>query len=179
MKKPYLFLLMLFAFVGLQAQEDFLPDTDLKEMEMYKSACFGKCPSYKLTIYKNKLAVYEGYSNVEKEGIWTKKLSGAEYKKVCKAYKKSGFADIENNFFDNRIADAPITTLSYKTGSAMSVLKKNLSWTEVLDDLEMKMEAVGNSSGWELKKKPMKLEDKRNVDYIPDEIIVTLNKDTN
>lgn len=161
----------------VNGQEDFMPESKLIEMEMYKSACFGLCPSYRLTIYKNKMAVYKGYSNVDKEGVYTKKLSGSEYKQVCKAFKKSGYGSIENNFFDNRIADAPITTLAYKVGGEMKIIKKNIKWNEVLDGLESKMETVGKSSGWTLKQSMAKPERGGQKDHIENEIIVTLNKD--
>jgi hypothetical protein len=170
--------LLMMGTLIVNGQEDFMPESNLIEMEMYRSACFGVCPSYRLTIYKNKMAVYKGYSNVDKEGVYIKKLSGSEYKTVCKAFKKSKFADIENNFFDNRIADAPITTLAYKVSGEMKVIRKNISWNEVLDALELKMENVGKTSGWTLKQSLAKPDKGPGKNHIENEIIVTLNKDT-
>lgn len=180
MKKLIFLSALIFSLnITVEAQEDFIPEKNLLEMELYKSACFGQCPSFSLSIYKNKIAIYKGYSHVDKEGIYMKKLSGAEYKKVCKAFKKSAFGSINNDFFDNRIADAPVTTLSYKVGSEMKTIRKNLSWNEVLDDLELKMGEVGNSTGWTLKQK---LETRKGggapKNSIENELIVTLNKDT-
>jgi len=170
-------LIMMGTFMA-NAQEDFIPESNLIEMELFKSACFGLCPSYRLTIYKNKMAIYKGYSNVDKEGIYVKKLSGKEYKQVCKAFKKSDFETIENNFFDNNIADAPITTLAYNVKGEMTIIKKNIKWNEVLDDLESKMVTVGKSSGWTLKQSIAKPERGEHKNHIENEIIVTLNKDT-
>ena len=181
MKKLLIFSALIFSLnIAANAQEDFIPDSDLLEMELTKSACFGKCPAYKLSIYKNKVAIYKGFSNVDKEGIYMKKLSGAEYKKVCKAFKNSDFASIKNDFFDHTIADAPVTTLSYMVNKEKKTIQKNLTWSEVLDDLELKMGDLGNSSGWVLKKE---LENNHGGgvprNSIENELIVTLNKDTN
>lgn len=49
------------------------PDEAMPRIELVKSYCYGSCPAYRLTIWKNGLVVF-GYGTKPHDGIWWRSI---------------------------------------------------------------------------------------------------------
>ena len=89
MKKVLLVLLLTIQIVA-QAQ------TKLSQIRMERSPCFGKCPSYVITIQSNGALQYEGRNNAPFTGKRTAKLTPAQTKKLFKQFEQQKLKSLKS-----------------------------------------------------------------------------------
>ena len=79
-------------------------------LTMERTPCFGKCPSYKLTIFNTGNVVYEGFTFAKKEGKHTKKLSKIQLTEIQDKIESINLFEM-NDKYDSQITDIPSTIL--------------------------------------------------------------------
>ena len=77
-------------------------------ISLEKTACFGRCPVFKIIIYDNGEASYNGQKFVKKVGKYDLKVSKREIDKILSKAKKIGFNNLKNEYSE-RITDLPTT----------------------------------------------------------------------
>jgi hypothetical protein len=77
-------------------------------ISLNKTACFGTCPVYKIKIYNNQSAIFEGIKFVEKEGSYNFKISKKEINTILNKAKKINFQKMEDEYTE-LITDLPTT----------------------------------------------------------------------
>lgn len=88
-------------------------ETPIKEalfLSMERTPCFGKCPSYKLTIFNTGNVVYEGFTFAKKEGKHTKKLSKSQLTEIQDKVESIKLFEMKDKY-DSQITDIPSTIL--------------------------------------------------------------------
>ena len=78
---------------------------------IYRSACFGMCPSYEMSIYKDGTILLEGKRNVRLLGNFAAKLSTKQMRMFSDMAVSIDFFEM-NDVYDRPITDVPSTTLS-------------------------------------------------------------------
>ncbi len=146
------------------------PSTLVREMELQKNPCFGKCPYYLMTIYKGGIVRFDGRKFVKKFGLYTKKLSKSEYKAIKKAFKKADLWSFKDSYISN-IPDLPKPRLTFQQGDKVKSIIGDMNRPQVVNDLQAKMEAIAESDGWTVRSVPNpEIQDY----YITDELIISL-----
>ena len=81
---------------------------------MHRTSCFGRCPDYKIEIFKNGLVRYTGYMFVTDSGTYTKKFSSDKAAALYRLFKLYR-VDTCKASYENRIPDLPglIYTIKY------------------------------------------------------------------
>ncbi|PCJ26349.1 MAG: hypothetical protein COA97_06090 [Flavobacteriales bacterium] len=79
-------------------------------LTMERTPCFGKCPSYKITIFNTGNVIYEGFTFAEKEGKHTKKLSQKQLLEIKSQIEIINLFELEDKY-DSQITDIPSTHL--------------------------------------------------------------------
>lgn len=74
--------------------------------------CFGTCPVYKLQIYTDGTAVYEGIKNIEMSGVYIAQLTPEQMNRLIASAKSIGYMEFENEYDDPNVTDKPTTTTS-------------------------------------------------------------------
>ena len=145
-----------------------------KEMEMQKNPLFWEmCCLYVLTIYKGGIAAFDGKQYVEKYGLYTKKLSKSEYKKIKKSFQAADFWTLDDNY-PSDIHDIPKVRLTFNQKGKTKTVTGDINRPEVIKNLEKEMVAIADSEGWTLRSVPdINLPDY----YIQDELIISLRKE--
>lgn len=114
-----------------------------------KSACFGSCPSFKMTIdSEKKKAFYKGNSHVDKIGNYEKNISEAEITKLAAAFDKSGFFEMKDEY-TSEIPDLPSRYVSYSLDGKLKKIKDRQSAPAELKELEKMLDVIADSDGWE------------------------------
>ncbi len=80
-----------------------------------KGYCFGKCPVYTLTIFKDGSMLYEGKANVERLGFYTAQLSKEQVKELQEGIKTYKILDSKEDLVDKMLMDAPTYKLKVVT----------------------------------------------------------------
>ncbi len=124
-----------------------------KIIEMEKGPCFGRCPIFKLTIYKNGMAAYEGERYTDRLGLHVKLLPKSTFEEI-----KQQFRDADlwryRNVYKGRIPDLQTVTITYhEDGESKSITGKD-GRPEVVMELESALDEIANSKGWTQKGEP-------------------------
>ena len=106
--KNYLlvFILLFSSCFNLTKQKELQSPKIIISLE--KTACFGRCPVFKVIIYDNGEALYNGQKFVKKVGEHDLKVSKREIDKILSKAKKIGFNNLKNEYSE-RITDLPTT----------------------------------------------------------------------
>jgi len=106
--KNYLLVFILFfsSCFNLTKQKELQSPKIIISLE--KTACFGRCPVFKIIIYNNGEALYNGKKFVKKVGEHDLKVSKREIDKILSKAKKIGFNNLKNEYSE-RITDLPTT----------------------------------------------------------------------
>ena len=106
--KNYLLVFILFfsSCFNLTKQKELQSPKIIISLE--KTACFGRCPVFKIIIYDKGKALYSGQKFVKKVGEHDLKFSKKEIDKILSKAKKIGFNNLKNEYSE-RITDLPTT----------------------------------------------------------------------
>ena len=106
--KNYLLVFILFfsSCFNLTKQKELQSPKIIISLE--KTACFGRCPVFKIIIYNNGEALYNGKKFVKKVVEYDLKVSKREIDKILSKAKKIGFNNLKNEYSE-RITDLPTT----------------------------------------------------------------------
>lgn len=78
---------------------------------IHRGACFGSCPTYKMTIYTDRFVEYEGIRAVDLIGKYTSTISQEEYDKFIEVAEFIEYMSLED-VYDGPITDIPGTRTS-------------------------------------------------------------------
>ena len=81
---------------------------------MEKGSCYGKCSVYNIKVYKNRVVVYEGIANVDKYGLYSKKLTKEELNNLISSFEVSNFFKYDS-VYPSSVIDFPMIKLFYST----------------------------------------------------------------
>ena len=79
-----------------------------KIISLEKTACFGRCPVFKIIIYSNGECLYNGIKFVKKSGEYNLKINKREIDEILSQAKEIGFDNLKNEYSE-RITDLPTT----------------------------------------------------------------------
>lgn len=151
--------------------------TNLKKDEVRfsldKSACFGNCPIYNLTITQDGYATFEGIANSDKLGIYGKQITDDQFHSIEKAFIESDFESFPKNI-PSQIADLPSIAIGYHNGNEYKMVTGKEDRPEQLLQLQFMLEKIADSGGWKLLKSAEEIDNtkKPEVVTIYDEVII-------
>lgn len=118
MKKSFLIILVLLAAAGVYAKKQKKACSRKQKIEsisMHRTACFGRCPDYIVTLNKDGMVTYTGIHFTKDSGVYQKKLSTATINKIFKQFNDYRVDTCQSNYIV-RITDIPglIYEIKYK-----------------------------------------------------------------
>lgn len=118
-------------------------------MYLAKGVCFGRCPTYQLSIYGNGKAAFNGERFTDKLGKYEKQLDNQTFSSLKQAFASSNFETFERSFV-SRLPDLPLVTLGYKSADTLQLSAGKERRPEGHEALEALLNDVAESDGWEL-----------------------------
>ncbi|MEP7196182.1 MAG: DUF6438 domain-containing protein [Saprospiraceae bacterium] len=111
-----------------------------KLVSLSKSACFGKCPVYTLTIYEDGMLILESKLNIEKLGVYQTSLPVDKLNELNKRLHGINWLNYKSKYMRN-IPDLPITTLTYyhHQDSAYSIIESNYSMPNEIEEIQTEL----------------------------------------
>ena len=106
-------------------------------VSLEKTACFGTCPVFKIKIYKNGDAIFEGKKFVKKTGLIKFKVKQNEIQKILAKAKNIKFTKMLNEYTE-KITDLPTTYIQIKEKK----IKDYYGAPKKLKDLEKLIEEI-------------------------------------
>jgi len=81
-----------------------------------RTACFGWCPIYKLTVYRDGVVEYDGDSYVKTKGKATGQLTVEQLTAIDELFQKNGYMGFADTYTDASVTDMPSVHTSYSAG---------------------------------------------------------------
>ena len=139
---------------------------NLPYVDMFKGACFGQCPSYRVSIYQDGTALFESRRFTEKVGIFTRKLTTKEIKTIEQLMIVCSW-DTYINYYESQLPDLQMTAI--RSGQYSIKFKENVP--KELMVLSKVLEQIANDGKWsEISN------GSNNQDFGQHEIIIKLKK---
>lgn len=114
-----------------------------------RTACFGTCPSFKMTIEGEKMkAFYKGNSSVDKIGNYEKNISEDELTKLTNAFETYKFFEMKDEY-TNEVPDLPSRYVTYSVDGKSKKIKDRANAPAGLKEIEKMLDAVADGKGWE------------------------------
>ena len=137
-----------------------------KVIEMYKSPCFGECPTFTLTIYEGGFASFNGRAYTDKEGVYVQQLSKEVYKTLMNTFQTANL-DQYKDHYPSDLHDLPKVTIKYFSKGGSKSIMGDIERPEVIVNLEKQLDKIADAQGWVQREGPIKEEAK-----ISNELIV-------
>lgn len=132
-----------FSSVELNEQGNFIDMKSKTEkilVKIRKTACFGRCPVYEFTIFKDGTAKFDGLQYVNKTGKHSFKLSKEEFNKLHSLLNKTTFSEYQDSYNNPRITDLPSVYVTSQGKQIQIRIWKNVP--EELKSLEKFIEQI-------------------------------------
>jgi hypothetical protein len=113
-----------------------------------RTACFGNCPIYKLTINgKTNTATFYGEQHTKKTGSYHKPISTYELKELIDLFDKQKFNSLNDNYL-GEIVDLPINIITYQYKGKTKTVQERSVAPEALITIEKKLSEFAEGEGW-------------------------------
>jgi hypothetical protein len=88
---------------------------EIISVEVYHTACFGRCPIYKVDVNKDGIATYTGMRFTEDSGVYQKKIGARKAQALLNEFAKYRI-DTCKDHYESLIQDVPgiVLTIRYK-----------------------------------------------------------------
>ena len=113
-----------------------------------RTPCFGTCPVYKLIIYPDGHAVYEGFQHVTHTGKYTTTFTKEELKAIADKAESINYFKLKNNY-DSPVTDFPTTVTSLTINGKTKTISNRANAPAELREFEIYLEKL-------FKDKPLK-----------------------
>jgi len=128
------------------------PDTTLSPDSLYMSyertPCFGRCPIFKIRLYKSGYVTYEGINFVDNMGYYDAKATDKQVKLIRDQIAESGYADWENSYDNNMISDLPAQVYSVEVDGQQKRVVARYNVPAEVKELGLFIENVFKSTEW-------------------------------
>lgn len=144
--------LFITAFAGLaQKQKSVTQDvknqSQITEITLERTACFGTCPIYKVTLKRDGTATYVGKQFVERTGTYSGKFYGFE--RLAQLIESRGYFDLKDNYTINA-TDLPSTVTSVvRAGRRKTITNYGDTGPVELWGIEQAIDGVLANTKWE------------------------------
>ena len=120
-----------------------------------RTACFGACPMYTLTIYQDGSVEYAGTDFVTVKGDQTGKITPEQVQELVEAFKNADYFNLQNEY-TAPVTDLPTTITSFTFEGNTKTIRNYggclhdspVPAPQALCDLENKIDEITNSIRW-------------------------------
>jgi hypothetical protein len=121
------------------------PDLNDITIKLERTACFGTCPIYSVSIYGNGTIHYEGIRFVETNGTKTYEISTEKIKELVSLVYETGYFSLDDRY-EIQVTDLPSAITTITIGNqTKSVYDYGGAGPEKLQNLEEKIDEIAQS----------------------------------
>ncbi len=114
---------------------------------IHRGACYGSCPTYKMTIYSDRSVEYEGIRAVELIGKYTSTISQKEYDQFIETAEFIEYMNLED-VYDGPITDIPGTRTSIVIEGVRKEVYRRYQYPKRILKFEELFDNVMKSATW-------------------------------
>jgi len=117
--------------------------------ELERTPCFGKCPTYKISVYQSGYVVYNAVRWVKDTGLFYTFITPQQMEGISEMAKKTGFAAMKDDYHDPNITDVPTTFTSFRVNGKIKRIDNTFGDPpQELIDFEKYIDSVFAETRW-------------------------------
>lgn len=112
-------------------------------IRMQRTACYGRCPIYDITIYKNRLLIYNAKQFTDTTGCFFRQLTKQQVNDIQAAFFTANFFDMADKYPEEKAAltDLPSCIIFYNNGKRQkTVTERHVDTPPALKQLEQQID---------------------------------------
>jgi Domain of unknown function (DUF6438) len=120
-------------------------------LSLERTACYGRCPIYTVTVLRDGTVQWEGRQFVKTTGEATAKLPAATLTALADAFKRADYFSLHDKYDSYDVTDHPSAITSYSDGSKKKTIHHyhgDRSAPEKLSELESRIDELVGTSKW-------------------------------
>ncbi len=118
---------------------------------LQRTACYGRCPIYKVTVLRDGTVRWEGERFVKTTGAATAKLSASALAELAKAFARADFFALADKYTRYDVTDGPSAIVSFDDGKRKKTIEHyhgDTSAPPALEELESTLDRVIGTGRW-------------------------------
>lgn len=123
-------------------------------IRLQRTACFGRCPIYTLSIYKGGYATYLGEKWVEREGSYQAIVSDELIQKILAKAKAINYFKLKDQYDNEYVTDLPSTITTIRADDQLKVVANRYEGPEKLNEFEKYIDETAESIQWQALDEP-------------------------
>lgn len=116
-----------------------------------RTACFGQCPIFKLTIYTSGYAVYEGKNYVNNIGVYQSSIDAAALQKINEAANSIDYFSLQSVYDDPNKLDVPSKITIIRQGDQKKSVTNRVKGPKTLEVLYSAFDDLIATATWKPK----------------------------
>jgi hypothetical protein len=120
-------------------------------IKLERTACFGTCPVYSVTIDEEGTVIYEGVDHVQTKGTKVTTISADAVNQLISEFEKADYYSLNDSYTNFNVSDMPSANTLISIGDRTKAIKHyhgDRSAPEKLTELENKIDEIVNSAQW-------------------------------
>ncbi|MGB6036948.1 MAG: DUF6438 domain-containing protein [Cryomorphaceae bacterium] len=113
-----------------------------------RTPCFGRCPVFKIKVYKSGFATYEGLNFAEKMGLYSYRFSEADLDKIYEMAKMIDYFELDSEYNDPRVTDLPSTISKINLNDQSHRINARMGTPQKLKDFHENLGVMLNERDW-------------------------------
>lgn len=113
-----------------------------------RTPCFGRCPVFKINVYKSGFATYEGLNFAEKMGLYSYRFSEADLEKIYEMARSIDYYNLETEYNDPRVTDLPSTISEINLNDESHRVSARMGVPQVLKDFHENLGIMLTERDW-------------------------------
>lgn len=118
-----------------------------------RTACFGTCPVYRVTVYSDGRVEWEGREFVKVRGKAAGRLDAAGLRKLREAFAAARYFDLRGEFDCREVTDNPSANTSFSDGTRSRAIRhyygcSSPAGAAALTTLESRIDEIVGSARW-------------------------------
>ncbi len=115
--------------------------------EIEKTACFGECPVYTLSVYKDRAVILNAQQNLRLKGTYRSQLSDKRYQELVDLFMKHDFFSFKDRY-TGEVTDLPTTFITFSHAGQSKKIMDYYRAPETLKSLESELHGLIDELSW-------------------------------
>lgn len=120
---------------------------DNSKITLERTACFGYCPVYSVSVDSAGNVIYNGQANVKLKGLHEASISKEKYRELVDEFYRIGYFGFYDNY-TQLVSDLPTTITSITINGKTKQVKNYSSPPKGLKELENKIDEITTAQIW-------------------------------
>tara|TARA_R110002049_G_scaffold275034_1_gene453054 strand:+ start:742 stop:1329 length:588 start_codon:yes stop_codon:yes gene_type:complete len=109
--------------------------------KMERTSCFGRCPTYEVSVFNSGYVVYNGKRNVERIGFFESQISKDQMDLILKKSNEIGFFKLKDRY-DGNMTDVPSTIILMQYNDNLKVVVDRVQGPQELKQFQLEMDQL-------------------------------------